>query len=632
MRHIFLILLSILMASGAVAQTQQQEAMERIRSNDRYRWGEARSASYDEAREKAREDLIAKLKTVVVQESRLDNEQFSSSTVAMTVGSIENLSEIYYQDGNDYVAMVYVSEADLREAENQRRELISELIDLGKSQEQQLNISEALKYYTWALRALNTFGDKLETDTPAGRRNASAWLSNHIPAMLSAISFSIPAEKIAEDPGDYDRYLVNIDVTYDGKPVSMLDLAYFNGEKMVSPVHCKSGEGVLTFPNLDNMKSVQIRVIYDYPQEGRNYSPTIAALYQKGFKRLTFDQRAASTLPISIKKQETVRTESTPDVVAAPPTDAEAIADAAPMAKAPRKITKERTFTEDAENYIAIMKRVEEAIRNRNYESVAADFTPEGFRLFQMMMASGRVSVTKTANDYKIEESGKFVRGKGIPVAIKNGKHTSKENIVLRFDPEQNKISSVAYALTERAENDIFREGAQWSLPSRYSILQFMEDYQTAFALKRLDYIESIFSDDAKIIVGTMHPKAKKRFYGAGEMMPKQVESKLVDYRTFNKTTYIEKLKEDFRRKSFIQLIFEDTELAKAPVPEGLIGHEVIWIELKQSYNSSNYHDKGYLSLQINLRPDGSLINVRTWTPHFVPLDQLKQRFPVGND
>ena len=65
-------------------------------------------------------------------------------------------------------------------------------------------------------------------------------------------------------------------------------------------------------------------------------------------------------------------------------------------------------------------------------------------------------------------------------------------------------------------------------------------------------------------------------------------------------------------------------------MPEGLIDHEVIWIELSQDYNSSIYHDKGYLALQINLRPDGSLINVRTWTPHFVPLEQLKQRFPIG--
>lgn len=632
-RKILIPLLSLLAAAGAFAQSPQQEAMERIRSNDRYRWGEARSASFDEARERAREDLIAKLKTVLVQHSAINNEEFTSTTVATTVGAIENLAEIYYQDDKgQHVAMVYVTEEDLRRAEEERRDLIREFIDMGRSHEQQLNISEALKYYTWAQRLLETFSDKVEIDTPdSGKRSAAAWLANHIPAMLSNISITIPQEKITEDPSDYDRYLINIEASYCGKPVSMLDLAYFNGEKMVSPVHCKNGEGVLAFPDIANMKSVNVRVLYDYPQEGRLYSPTVAAVYSKGFRRMAFDERSSLNLPLNVAQQVASRAESTHDVVAAPLTDAVEIADAAPVVKDPRK-TCDRTFAEQSEGYIGMMRRVEEAIRSRNYQSVAADFTPEGFRLFEMMMGSGKVTLTKNTTNYKIEKADKFLRGKGPSVAIKNGKHISKEKIVFRFDSVQNKISSVAYALTDRAENDIFRAGAQWTMQSRYSLLQFMEDYQTAFALKRLDYIESIFSDDALIIVGSMRPQAKKRFYGAGEMTPKSFETTQVKYTKYDKNTYIQKVKEDFRRKSFIQLVFDDTYIAKAPVPEGLINNEVIWIELNQTYNSSNYHDKGYLALQINLRPDGSLINVRTWTPHFVPLEQLKQRFPIGGN
>lgn len=630
MRHILILLLSLLSATGAFAQSGQQEAMERIRSNSNYRWGEARSASLDEARENAREDLISKLKTILVQESSLINDEFSSSTVATTVGAIENLEEIYYQDGQEYIAMVYVSEQDLRNAEEERRQTIREFVEIGRSQEEQLNISEALKYYTWALRLLNTFNDKVEINTPNGSRNAATWLSNHIPAMLSNISISIPAEKIKEDPTDYDRYLINIDVTYNGQPVSMLDLAYFNGEKMVSPVHCKSGEGVLTFPDLSNMKTVNVRIVYDYPQDGRNYSPTVAAVYSKGFRRMTFDDRSSLNLPISINKETTQQTESAPEMAVAAPTDAAEIADAAPVVKAPRK-TKERSFAEDAERYIEMMKRVENAIRTRDYQSVASDFTPEGFKLFEKMMGSGKVTLAKNTTDYKIEQASLFVRGKGPDVAIKNGKHISKEKIVFRFDSVQNKISSVAYALTSRAENDIFREGATWTMQSRYALLQFMEDYQTAYALKRLDYIESIFSDNAIIIVGSVQPGVGKRFFNASEVLPGKFETKKVTYKTYNKDAYIRKVKEDFRRKSFIQLVFDDTYIAKVPVSDVFVqDRDVIWIELNQSYYSSNYNDKGYLALQIDLRTSGSMINVRTWTPYFVPMETLKAHYSAG--
>ncbi|MDE7414235.1 MAG: hypothetical protein K2N05_10690 [Muribaculaceae bacterium] len=631
MRKIFFILLSLGLALCSYAQTEQQAAMERIRADKGYRWGEARSASYDEAREKAREDLISKMKTVIVSESKMENDEFSNKTSALTIGNIENLSEIYYKEGSDYICMVYVSAADMRRAEEERMETIKEFIDLGKTQEANLNISEALKYYVWALRMLNLYEDNVKIATDGGERMAKTWLSNHIPAMLSSITINIPEEKIVEDPDSYDRYLVNIEAKYNGQPVSMLDLSYFNGQKMISPVHCKSGEGVFAFHDLDAIKNISARILYDYAQEGRNYSPTVSSVYPKGFERLSFDDRAALNLPLNVKKDKTKKSESVAEVTDAPveASDANAVADAAPVVKAP-VTTIARPFEKDATKYNDMMRRVEEAIRNKSYLSVKDAFTPEGFKLFEIMMGSGSVTVAKKDIEFTVEKSGRFIVGKSIPVAVKTGNHVSRENIVFRFDETEGKISSVAYALSQRAESDIFKE-ASWSMDSRYALLQFMEDYQTAFALKRLEYIASIFSDDAMIITGSVKPQAKKRFYKAGEIKGASFE-KQVKYTKFDKDTYIQKLKEDFRRKSFIQLVFEDTYISKAAVPEGLIDNEVIWIELNQKYESSNYSDRGYLALQINLRPVGSEINVRTWTPYFIPMKDLKKAFPIGGN
>ncbi|MBD5213154.1 MAG: hypothetical protein HDS74_08730 [Bacteroidales bacterium] len=630
MRRIIFTLLSFCLALLCMAQTDVESRMSRIRADSRYRWGEARSASYDEAKEAAREDLMHKLKTVLVSESSLVNDEFSNTTTSLTVATIENLEELMTQSGKDYVVMVYVSEADLRRAEEERKEMIADFVKQGISQEEQLNISEALKYYTWALRLLSTYQDKVNVKTPAGEKDAKTWLSSHIPGVLSNISISIPNEQISESPDDYDRYLVNIEATYDGRPVSMLDIGYFNGERMVSPVHCKSGRGVLPFHRLEGMNEVSIRVLYDFAQDGRNYSPTVASVYPKGYKRMNFDERASLRVPLKMKKDKMVKAESVPEVPAPRQSKSEAEAaqeDAAPIIKEPRK-TIERPFSEKAQAYIDMMKRVEQAIRKRDTQSVRDCFTDEGFRLFQLMMGSGSVTVTKANPSYTVEESGNYIVGKSIPVAIKSSKHVSNEKIVFRFDPESGKIKSVAYALTQRAENDIFRE-ASWGLDSRYALLQFMEDYQTAYALKRLDYIESIFSDNAIIITGTLSPKVRKRFYGPGEVSGLSLGNK-VTYKKHTKDSYIARLKEDFRKNSFIQLIFEDTYISKVSNIEGLVNNDVIWIELNQCYKSSLYSDRGYLALQINMRPKGSEINVRTWTPYFIPIENLKKSFPIG--
>lgn len=101
-------------------------------------------------------------------------------------------------------------------------------------------------------------------------------------------------------------------------------------------------------------------------------------------------------------------------------------------------------------------------------------------------------------------------------------------------------------------------------------------------------------------------------------------------YKKHTKESYIARLKEDFRKNSFIQLIFEDTYISKVSNIEGLVNNDVIWIELNQCYKSSLYSDRGYLALQINMRPKGSEINVRTWTPYFIPIENLKKSFPIG--
>ncbi len=621
-----LILIALLVAATGAAQSDMQAAIERIRTDSHYRWGEARSTSLDEALELAKDNLLSKMKTVVVSESTLSNDEFTNRTTAVTAATLENVSELYYKDGSEYVAMVYVSQADLDRAEKERCEFIKDLIERGKSQEEQVNISQALKYYTWALRLLNNYNDRLTLTANAGERDAKIWLSNHIPAMLDNIKFEIPQEKIVEDPASYDRYTVTVNASYDGHPVSMIDISYFNGEHTVSPVHFKSGEGVLTFPNLTALKNTTIRVLYDYAQEGRTFNPLVAGVYPSKFKRMAFDDRSSKTLPIVVNKETLQPAQSTPEFAAAPAsTDAAAAEDGAALYKVERK-TIERPVSTAADNYIAAMKRLEQAIRTKDYQSVKNDFTAEGFRIFEQMMGSGTVTVTKKDLDYKIEESGKHIVGKSIPVAIKNGRHISKENIVARFDASEGKIRSVAYALTSRAENDIFRE-ASWSLDSRYSLMQFMEDYQTAYALKRLDYIESIFSDDAIIITGTVKPNARKRLYNWSDMQG-AAGNDMVTYKQYTKEAFVEKLKEDFRHKSYIQLTFEDTYISKVPNTERYVDNDVIWIELNQDYQSSNYNDKGYLALQINMRPSGSLINVRTWTPVMIPMNVLKETFP----
>lgn len=636
MRSIAFMLLSALISVCALAQTER-DAAERIKHSSSYRWGEGRGITEYDARQNALNELSHSISSVVssTENTGIDTRSGSSEqyynlkTTVVSKVTLQNVEHITWMDGTEYMDLAYISKADLQAAVDQRKARVKDLVEQGMVQEANLNIAGALKHYGWALNLVSYFKDDVTLDVEGARRQAKTWLPEKIKSVLSNVKITLDGDRIQKNEDEFDKYTVNLNVEYAGKPVSGLDLSYFNGLKMVSPVHAKSGEATLHFRDLEGFKSIPVKVMYNYLYEARNYDTEVALSYEKGPLN-SFDTFSAIELPIkvskndvTIDKKEAQRLEKAAEAAAG-----EFTADVAPLPVKERKTIERNVATDDAPALVAAMQKVEGAIRSRNYADVKDLFTNEGYRLFMMMMNSGKVTVNK-APEFSVEMSNLFTIGKRIPVSVKTGRHVSNENIVFRFDKSSGLISSVAYALTKRAEDDIFRQ-AQWNIESRYSLLNFMEDYQTAFALKRLDYMKKIFSDSAIIIVGKFDKNVRAArgggFTDMGTKMGKLPPQ--VSYTYFNKDQYMNKLERDFNTKDYIQLVFEENEISKAPT-NGMLDNEVLWIEIKQHYISSNYSDKGYLTLQINMKPQGSQINVRTWTPTFVDLDEMKQRFSV---
>jgi hypothetical protein len=74
------------------------------------------------------------------------------------------------------------------------------------------------------------------------------------------------------------------------------------------------------------------------------------------------------------------------------------------------------------------------------------------------------------------------------------------ESVVFEFD-ENKKVKNLSFQLEQEAVSDIASQ-EQWNKSSKHVLVRFLENYKTAYALERLDYLTEIFSDDALIIVG----------------------------------------------------------------------------------------------------------------------------------
>jgi len=148
-----------------------------------------------------------------------------------------------------------------------------------------------------------------------------------------------------------------------------------------------------------------------------------------------------------------------------------------------------------------------------------------------------------------------------------------------------------------------------YSEKARIVLTQFLENYKTAFALKRLDYITSIFDDNALIITGTVVKRAE---YQSQEERTRFLDNKIIKYNRYTKNEYIKHLERSFNSNEFINIRFSNNDIVKARGGYG----EVYGIQIRQDYYSTNYGDTGYLFLFVDLNdPNNPIIKVRTWQP-----------------
>lgn len=178
------------------------------------------------------------------------------------------------------------------------------------------------------------------------------------------------------------------------------------------------------------------------------------------------------------------------------------------------------------------------------------------------------------------------------------------EDIVFVFE-EDGLISSMTFALESTTVQDIVSK-TQWTDGAKMVLIEFLENYKTAFALERLEYIESIFSDEAIIITG-------RKVYRAQVENAIKMNEVDYEYNKYTKAQYIDKLRSSFANKQYINLKFSNIELNKTNRGNN---NNLYTIQVKQDYYSSNYGDSGYLFLMVDVNDYRKpIIHIRAWQP-----------------
>lgn len=195
---------------------------------------------------------------------------------------------------------------------------------------------------------------------------------------------------------------------------------------------------------------------------------------------------------------------------------------------------------------------------------------------------------------------------RNIPVIVKDGNKTAREELVITLNA-QGEIKDVFFGIEQHKYKELAQQGETLQdFRRRQFILDFLENFRTAYNRKDLDLLEATFSENALIIVGRVVEETDRGIDAGASLGRKKVE--LIKR---SKKEYITNLKQVFKISRYINVRFSDIEIVKHGLQEDIYG-----VNLLQKWTSGSYSDEGYLFLMIDFEDeDHPLIHVRSWQP-----------------
>ena len=197
--------------------------------------------------------------------------------------------------------------------------------------------------------------------------------------------------------------------------------------------------------------------------------------------------------------------------------------------------------------------------------------------------------------------SGYQVRNIPLPTGEREFGEDEYQEAVISFDKQGN-VESFYLSISMNLYMNVIKSNLELTdLRRRQLILDYVEQFRTAYNQKDINFLNQVFSDDALIITGKV-------------ITTKHAEgftSQKIQYNKQSKEQYIKNLKGVFARNSYIKVTFDEIQVMRHPVNPNFYG-----VTLLQGWTSGKYHDDGYLFLLWDFTNESApQIHVRTWQP-----------------
>lgn len=606
MKQITLILALLLITVNAYSQNWDY-----IRESGEYYFGVGTGESVDVARNTAMKNMTVSIVTHI--SSTFDKNYYHKNTngdidfteavqscvQSYSQASVANLQVWIVKGSRDNEVRVYVPRTEVQKMYDLRIDRAKDMMSLAEEELETGKIDMALEYYYWAYSLIRSVQYPSQVKDKQGHIIIDQ-IAKKIKSILSDISV-----KYERRDGD------NVDMlfSYKGKPVSSLIFTYNDGRTECDDNKAKDGRGVLEMSPGYETDVYHISVEYEFKEQARGDAEMESVL--KTLVKQTFPEAQFAVSAKGVQKPNEKFKAST-------------VSQTEQAATGVKLQPKQSQQAQNIEGNANTLASVVNAIKNKNYFSADKYFTSDGRSRYHALIKYGQGRIVGDPNIvfFKTANGGVVARGLQMSFSFgaKSGKRkTFVEDVVFTFDAN-GKIDNVTFGLGQVAENDILCRDASWSDETREMLMEFMENYKTAYCLKDSDYIKNVFADDAVIIVGKV-VKRKTQQSNYNERNISLEGQEVISYNKYDKASYLRNVCKTFKNNEFINIRFTNNDIQWL---EKYDKEEIYGIQVGQEYSSSSYADKGFLFLLVNMTDhDNPQIKVRTWQPNEVNMDKI---------
>lgn len=584
-----------------VTTASKTERAEMIKRHPDFIYGEGRGETREAAGQSALRDLLSKIGMFVSSsfsmqdtETMTNGSMDSNSLVESTVNTysqatLNNTETIELQNGKENYVIRYMKRSELDKMFADRRDRVEDYVRSACRAEEKGRVDDALRFFNRAFVLLHSlqYPSQIKMKVEGEDRLLINWIPQQMQAILDDVSVGVAG--VNEDNS------VDLTFNYKGSPAAGVGFTYWNGTSNSPLQSARDGMAKIDFPTGYPIQRVSL-VIETAFAESAQTDKELQKMMER-FTPLSFPQGSKS---VGVDGKVLKADKNAAKELKALTSAEKATSTLAVMDK------------KDYQTHQKAMADVIASIKSKNYNPNPDLFTEEGLDMYNRLMHYGKANIIGTP-DPGYFPYGEKVVARSVPMKFSFGNNTRSftEDVTFTFNPE-GKIECIAFGLGSAARDDIFAQGDEtWTDEVKMTIATFLENYKTAFALKRYDYISSIFDENAYIIVGHKLRKLNKI---QGEYNGFSTSDEY-EYSRKSKEEYLRTLEQCFKSNEYININFANNDVMKAAM-----GGDVFGIQIKQDYHSQHYGDQGYLYLFVDLNDkDMPIIKIRTWQPERNP-------------